>query len=183
MPEQFALKTLFERYQAIAGAQPPLMGARSTLPDKCSKHHLMALCSEAVSGFSKYPIDKLSRWLGFVEGVLERVAVSVPQTADTFTDKCVRDRFRLFQEVLNASADLVPPALMPLECENRNIELACGQHIMAVSFVTDSRELHYHLGRIQGVLAANGLIDVDEEREFSRPLLHAMHSNVIPSFP
>lgn len=38
------------------------------------------------------------------------------------------------------------------------------------------------LGFIQGVLATMELIDVDEEREFSRPLLHSFHDKKIPTF-
>lgn len=38
------------------------------------------------------------------------------------------------------------------------------------------------LGFTQGVLAMMGLIDVDEEREFSRPLLHSFHDKKIPTF-
>ena len=38
------------------------------------------------------------------------------------------------------------------------------------------------LGFVQGVLSAAGLIDVDVEREVSRPLLHSLHEQAIPSW-
>ncbi len=38
------------------------------------------------------------------------------------------------------------------------------------------------LSNVQGILAAVALVDVDEEREFSRPLLHAFHEIAPPSF-
>lgn len=33
------------------------------------------------------------------------------------------------------------------------------------------------LGFVQGVMATKGLIDVDEERDFSRPLFHAVYGD------
>jgi hypothetical protein len=38
------------------------------------------------------------------------------------------------------------------------------------------------MGFVQGVLAAQGIIQVETEREFSRPLLHAIHNYVPPTF-
>ncbi|KPC17300.1 Uncharacterized protein AC499_0502 [Pseudomonas amygdali pv. lachrymans] len=43
-------------------------------------------------------------------------------------------------------------------------------------------KLNRWLGFVQGVLAAVRIIDVDEERKFSRPLLHAFHNQVPPTF-
>lgn len=42
--------------------------------------------------------------------------------------------------------------------------------------------LSIRLGYIQGVLAVKGLISVDEEREFTRPLLHSLHDQPIPTY-
>lgn len=39
------------------------------------------------------------------------------------------------------------------------------------------------LGFTQGVLAAAGLIDVDAEREYTRPLLHLLHVQPVKSWP
>lgn len=39
------------------------------------------------------------------------------------------------------------------------------------------------LGFTQGVLAATGLIDVDAEREYTRPLLHQLHVQPVKSWP
>lgn len=39
------------------------------------------------------------------------------------------------------------------------------------------------LGFTQGVLASQGIIDVDEERELTRPLLHQLHTRAISSWP
>lgn len=92
-----ALTILFGRYIQKIAENP---SALSQMPVRCQAETLTKLCNEAVSNMSKYPFDKLNRWLGF----------------------------------------------------------------------------------IQGILAAVSLIDVDEEREFSRPLLHAFHDSSPPSF-
>lgn len=93
-----SVEVLFGRYKALILENMALF---TDLPGKCSGPHLVRLCAEALENAPKYPFDKLSRWLGFV----------------------------------------------------------------------------------QGVLAAIGLIDVDAEREFSRPYLHAIHAEAfIPTF-
>lgn len=38
-------------------------------------------------------------------------------------------------------------------------------------------KLNRWLGFIQGVLFMDGLIDIDEERDFTRPLFHAYYAN------
>jgi hypothetical protein len=38
------------------------------------------------------------------------------------------------------------------------------------------------MGFVQGVLATQEIIQVEVEREFSRPLLHAIHDYVPPTF-
>ncbi len=53
---------MFQRYKEI------LQNQDFDGPDKTSSAHLRWMCDEALG--SDYPIDKLSRWLGFVQGVL-----------------------------------------------------------------------------------------------------------------
>lgn len=43
-------------------------------------------------------------------------------------------------------------------------------------------KLHRWLGFTQGVLTAFGILNVNEERNFSRPLLHLFHINEVKSF-
>lgn len=43
-------------------------------------------------------------------------------------------------------------------------------------------KLQRWLGYVQGVLTCYGWISVDEERDFTRPLLHSIHDKAIPSF-
>lgn len=43
-------------------------------------------------------------------------------------------------------------------------------------------KMHRWLGFSQGVLSVLGIIDVDEEREFTRPYLHSYHDQKPPTF-
>lgn len=77
-----------------------------------------------------------------------------------------------------------------------NQELFEGQpkrcsHASLVSLLTEAVDnlgkypkdkMHRWLGFVQGVLASLRIIDVDEEREFTRPLLHSYHEETPPSF-
>lgn len=45
-----------------------------------------------------------------------------------------------------------------------------------------SDKMHRWLGFTQGVLSVIGLIDVDEEREFTRPILHSYHDEKPKTF-
>lgn len=38
------------------------------------------------------------------------------------------------------------------------------------------------LGFVQGVLAVQGIIDVDFERDYTRPLFHKLYGTTVPSF-
>lgn len=96
--EAVAAVALFTRYRAVIQANGDALREG---PGECAATHLINLCDEVINNHQKYPFDKLSRWMGFV----------------------------------------------------------------------------------QGVLASKGLISVEEERNYSRPLLHAIHKHKPPTFP
>lgn len=96
--EALAVVALFSRYRAV------IMDHRDEMKGdiaECGSDHLIKLCDEVLANHQRYPFDKLSRWMGFV----------------------------------------------------------------------------------QGVLASQGLISVEEERNYSRPLLHAIHKRKPPTYP
>lgn len=96
--ESIAAVTLFTRYRAIILENGSVLDGG---PKECESQHLINLCNEVIENHQKYPFDKLSRWMGFV----------------------------------------------------------------------------------QGVLAFNGLVSVEEERDYSRPFLHAIHKRKPPTYP
>lgn len=69
----------------------------------------------------------------------------------------------------------------PVKCSNKHLLSLCEEALGGLDRYP-SDKLHRWLGFIQGVLAVTGILDVDEERVFSRPLLHAMHDHLIPTF-
>lgn len=57
---------LFERYKTMLDSAV----MAENVPEGCSQKHLLWMCSTAIEHASTWPVDKLSRWLGFVQGVL-----------------------------------------------------------------------------------------------------------------
>ena len=91
------MQGLFLRYRSLIYINSTRL---ERLPNKCDGAHLHALCNLAIVRGHELPFDKLSRWLGF----------------------------------------------------------------------------------IQGVLAVQGIIDVDEERDFTRPIFHKLYGTEVPTF-
>lgn len=98
--EAIAAVTLFTRYRDLILSNADKLDGDGC-PVECTSSHLVNLCNEVINNHQMYPFDKLSRWMGFV----------------------------------------------------------------------------------QGILAREGLISVTEERDFSRPLLHAIHKRKPPTYP
>jgi len=72
-----ATAALFRRYLAVLGDGPLADG------DETSTANLAWMCRRALEGADTLPVDKLSRWLGFVQGVLAaRGAISVAAERD-----------------------------------------------------------------------------------------------------
>lgn len=67
MTLQHANRQLFERYDALLAAQ----GA-SAIPSVggTDDNHLRWMCQTALAHLTDWPVDKASRWLGYVQGVL-----------------------------------------------------------------------------------------------------------------
>lgn len=77
---QETMAILFRRYQAIALERKADLAG---LPERCRGEALAALCQEGIDNGASYPFDKMSRWLGFTQGVLAAVgAIDVDQERD-----------------------------------------------------------------------------------------------------
>lgn len=154
---------------------------------KCSADHLRKLCEEGASGLDKYPEDKLSRWLGFCAGVLQFYEIgceltswegygSLPHEVGTITPKeieVMRQLFMRYDKLASAYIDT-----------DERVTYARTRCMLVITNLLsfNLNQISAELGLVQGMLAAAGLIDVDTEREFTRPLLHSLHDGPIPSF-
>lgn len=77
---QRTMALLFGRYQAIALERKEDLAG---LPERCRGEALAALCQEGIDNGAGYPFDKMSRWLGFTQGVLAAVgAIDVDEERD-----------------------------------------------------------------------------------------------------
>jgi hypothetical protein len=56
---------LLERYAAVLASVDPKVA-----PSGCDVAHLKWMCRTALEQGHTWPVDKLSRWLGFVQGVM-----------------------------------------------------------------------------------------------------------------
>ena len=97
------------------------------------------------------------------------------------------DHYQILSVLFNRYALLVqqhPKALagLPLRCQSESVLSLCREALdNGKDYPFD--KMNRWLGFTQGVLASAGLIDVDAEREFTRPLLHQLHVDPVLSFP
>ena len=162
------------------------------LPYRCRPEGLAGLCEEAVTHHHRYPIDKMSRWLGFTQGVL--TAAGVPGLSeDREFSYCADHQFEHAAAQVTALQTLFSRYHVRI-VDNTHLlanlsEACCPENLKALCVQAIEQHHRYpfdklnrRLGFVQGVLAAVRIIDVDDEREFSRPLLHAFHDQAPPTF-
>ena len=170
MAEVLAISTLAERYRQRSHAYA-VMGTLP-IPDsaRMAPEHLVRLCEAAIAGRVLYPHDKLERWCGYIEAMLvplNAARLHIPLS-------CRLDEQLI---ILGYSVSGVHVSTAPHH-DGGDIQEMCRQ-ILKVPVTALS---HRNIGFVQGALATAGWIDVDTERDFSRPLLHAIHSRAIPTF-
>lgn len=180
------LSEAFAQYRQLASAN---LVKLSGLPARCRGENLITLCEEALTNPDRYPLDKLCRWQGFVEGVLacHHLHWSAeypdsgpddrsPSAAELSALKALFDRYRTV-----ASNSVVNSEHLPKRCRTDHLIHLCESALICAMSLS-ANTLWQRMGFVQGVLAAQGDIDVDAERDFTRPLLHAIHEHAIPTF-
>jgi len=180
------LSDAFAQCRQLASAN---LSKLSGLPARCRGENLITLCEEALANPDRYPLDKLCRWQGFVEGVLachhlHWVAQCpdsgpddrTPSTAELSALKSLFSRYRTV-----ASNSVAASEHLPQRCRPAHLIHLC-ESALTDAMSMSANALWSCMGFVQGVLAAQGVIDVDTERDFTRPLLHAIHEHAIPTF-
>jgi hypothetical protein len=70
---------------------------------------------------------------------------------------------------------------LPNKCDSTSLIRLCDEAISNTEKYPFDK-LNRWLGFVQGVCAANGIIDVDTERDHTRPLFHALYGKPVPTF-
>lgn len=96
-----ANEALFSRYRAILLER----GARPVISEGgCDENHLLWMCEQAQSHLTDWPLDKTSRWLGFIQGCLTVRGVLSVQEEREFSRP-------LFHAAYRAQGDCPPPSV------------------------------------------------------------------------
>lgn len=180
------LSELFGQCKKLASDNLAML---SGLPARCRGENLITLCEEALANPDRYPLDKLCRWQGFVEGVL---ACHELHWSAQYPDAGPEDKSpspaelsalsTLFSRYCAvATNSLLASEHLPHRCRKAHLIHLC-ESALAHPDALSANALWRRMGFVQGVLAAQGNIDVDAERDFTRPLLHAIHEQAIPTF-
>jgi hypothetical protein len=97
------------------------------------------------------------------------------------------DHYQILSVLFKRYSELAEKHASKLEglaerCQSKSLVALCNEAIENGSTYPFDK-MNRWLGFAQGVLAATGIIDVDAEREFTRPLLHQLHAQPIKSYP
>lgn len=98
------------------------------------------------------------------------------------------DRYQIISILFKRYADLalknaqILDSLPAIKCRSGAVVALCNEAILnGKDYPFD--KMNRWLGFTQGVLATAGVIDVDTEREYTRPLLHQLHAQPVLSYP
>lgn len=188
--EREVLSQLFSRYADVVKSSD-FPDEISAIPVKCQKEHLVRLVNEALTNLMDYPHDKLYRWLGFTRQIIDMTGLKGDARPVSFivaheiSKSVLRECFEHEKSLLENHSDSEFPA--PLKWDDgisKARELAFLEDMsnpMNASEYTPEIQ-HLYLGMTQGMLCMAGLIDVDKERDFTRPLLHSYQATIPKTF-
>lgn len=70
---------------------------------------------------------------------------------------------------------------LPNKCDAKHLFNLCTEAIINMQSYPFDKMCRW-MGFVQGVLAVQGIIDVDEERDYTRPLFHRLYGREVPTF-
>ena len=189
LKEKEVLKVLFQRYLDLLKERVFPVKIQ-TLPEKCQKQHLIKLLSEATENIHQYPHDKLNRWLGFSRSIVDVMQLDTRNRPTSYivaydTTKSVLEEAFLFEKAVieKYSDERFENNTWPNSINKDNVFHLLDSIIYDdIINIYPNEVLQQYLGYIQGVLCIAEIINVDEEREFTRPLLHSYHKEKPKSF-
>lgn len=145
-----------------------------TEPHGTAPSHLVRLGREAISR-DDLPSDKAARWLGYAYGVLSSRGVALPsETYLADSDEAVPSV--VVGACKEALHGLLPRiASMVRECEEGEVmELLLFESFAqsAMAGKASPAGVNWILGYVQGVMTARGAMNMDDERDRTRPIFH-----------
>lgn len=191
LKEKEVLKVLFQRYLDLLKERVFPIKIHS-IPEKCQKQHLIKLLSEATENIHKYPHDKLNRWLGFSRAIIDLMGLDTRNRPASYiiaydiTKSVLKEAFLFEKSILEKTSEEnfkndVWPDSMKIENITYLIEDIVNDDLEIIN-IYPNEVLQQYLGCIQGILCVAKIINVDEERDFTRPLLHSYHIEKPNSF-
>ncbi len=189
LKEKEVLKTLFQRYLNLL-KDKDFPSEIVLLPEKCQKQHLLKLLSEATENIHQYPHDKLNRWLGFSRSIVDVMQLDTRNRPTSYiiaydiTKSVLKEAFLFEKNVIEKySGERFENNNWPDSINKDNV-LHLIDSIVHDDIINiyPNEVLQQYLGYIQGVLCIAEIINVDEERDFTRPLLHSYHTEKPKSF-
>ena len=91
----------------------------------------------------------------------------------------IRGLFIRYQHLIAKNADKLSG--LPNKCDGNHLLRLCKEAIENAHEYPFDKMCRW-MGFVQGVLAVQGIIDVDKERDYTRPLFHALYGREVPTF-
>lgn len=176
--ERKVLSQLFSRYSDIVKSSD-FPESIDNMPIKCQKMHLLKLVNEALTNLMDYPHDKLYRWLGFTRQIIDMVSIKSNRpvsfiVSNEISKSVLKECFEYEKNLLESYPEniFIPPFEYKI---NKSQEISFLEDMITSEINTEypCEVQHLYLGMTQGMLCMFGFIDVDKERDFTRPLLHS----------
>lgn len=187
--EKEVIFTLFNRYEnLILNSQKYVI---FSFPEECKIKNLLRLAEEINKNAYQYPKDKLCRWIGYIHGVLftynsfdSDIIKSIFLFDNSLTYENIIEKSKKIENLLKFSENFK-------YCSGISLSYKEKENIL--NLISDTYEgfdkgyyssiyQHQVLGYIQGIMACFSIINVKEERDYTRPLLHSYHEEKIKSF-
>lgn len=142
--------------------------------DEAVKLSLMTLAVEGFINFDQYPDDKMARWLGYLLGVMKE---------RHYTNINLNNVFLFLDQIRTEPLKGERLALIKI----RNYYLKNEKNKRLRSFLVSSRKItilgqHFQLGVYQGIKIERKEMNIEQERNFTRPYFHSYHKEKIPTF-
>lgn len=165
------MKILFEKI--IKHVEESWETSKHQEHEETKKDKLIDLSLEGMNGFSNYPDDKMFRWLGYLSGVLLYKEIPIKKEYIDFEKYKRNPLIGEKEAIIKIIDNFYYPVI---KNNNEKIFLKC------IAEEKNIIKSHYLLGVYQGYKIAKSDLNIIEERNRTRPILHSYRKEKIKSF-